>query len=180
MNAPPPPPPPKTEVKQKIALYQKTVLPVKTPPPVPAPLPTFPMAAAPSEKPPVTEPTNYTHILTVYIQHNSGNTGTSVVEINRRILQTCARILHNTTTTKMLANNIYVPILWSQQGSIHSNKYYANVELFGDVAVKKHTVLLLQDVVQQIDDLFDYAFSKKEIELIFDVTKPLTRKVTLL
>lgn len=121
---------------------------------------------------------NYTHILSILIQHNK-TPNKPVAEYNREILKQTAKILHNVVHTKMLGNNFYAPIAWVQQGSVYSNKYYMNNEFLGDVAVKKHTDLLLEDVIKQIDDLFDFAFSKKETVLIFEITKPLTIKNVL-
>ena len=131
-----------------------------------------------SVAPPAQSQTQYTHILSILIQYNTAQKK-PMAELNKNILKECAKVLHNMVHTKMLGNNIFVPIAWVLQGTIYSNKYRSFNEMFGDVAVIKHTALLLNDVIQQIDDQFDFAFSKKEILLIFDVTKPLTRQVVI-
>lgn len=167
--------PPKTEVRKKIQQYQKTELQPKIEPPV--------VNAPVVETPIVSEvkktPEQYSHILSVLIQYNTTPIK-PVTELNKSILKEVAKVIHNVVHTKMLGNNFFAPIVWVQQGTVYSNKYFMNTELLGDVAVKKHTVLLLNDVVKHIDDIFDNAFSKNEIVLIFDVTKPLTRKVVLI
>ena len=164
------PPPPKTEVKQRIQQYQKTILKPKETKDV---VEEEPKKQVSIKQPVVLPKPEYTHILTVYIEHNVPPARPET-EINNTILKETAKVLHNVVHTKMMANNMLVPITWVQQGSVYSNRYYANLEFFGDVAVKKHTLLLMADVVQQMDDLFDFAFSKKE------VTKPLVRQVVLL
>ena len=166
--------PPSTEVK-KTQLYKKTELKPKIEPPTKMnETPVLPVVSS-SVAPPTQTPdqTQYSHILSILIQYNTAQKK-PMSEMNKNILKECAKILHNMIHTKMLGNNIFVPIAWVQQGSIYSNKYHMSAELFGDVAIKKHTALLLNDVIQQIDDQFDFAFSKKEIVLIFDLTKPLT------
>lgn len=177
----PPPPPPPSEVKQRINQYQRTILKIEPPKHMDKEKESK-EEETPKEvqaKHPVIEP-QYTHILTVYVQHKSPPSNKEpIAEFNRRVFKELARILNSQPITKMMGNNLFVTIGWAQQGSIHSNKYYSDNEMFGDVAVKKHTVLLLNDVVSQIDDLFDFAFSKKEAVLIFEVTKPLCRQVVL-
>jgi len=152
--------PPKSEVTKKIQ-YQKTNI-------------THTIPRNVNETPCKTD---YSHILSVIIQ----NSVTHEKKVNNDLIyKEIAKILHNVVHTKMLGNNLFIPITWVQQGSIFSNKYYMKTELFGDVAVQRHTVLLLQDVIQQIDVLFDNTFSKKETVLIFEVTKPLMKKEALL
>lgn len=165
-------PPPPTEVK-KPQPYQKTVLNPRIEPTIDPPVVIH-------QKPSLEQKQKqYTHILSVLLQYNFQPQTNTVEENNRMILKEVAKILHNVVHTKMLGNHFYAPITWVQQGNIYSNIYYMNTELLGDVAVKKHTELLLNDVVKQIDDLFDHAFSKKEILLVFNLSKPLSQQVVI-
>lgn len=177
---PSPSSPPATEVKKQ-PLYKKTELPVKIEPPTKLEDTLKEPENAPKPTPVETSkvPVQYTHILSVLIQHNVVPSK-PVAEINREILKEVAKVIHNVVHTKMLGNNITVPVAWVQQGSIYSNKYFTNSELFGDVAIKKHTALLLKDVLEHIDAIFDGAFSQKKSVLIFDLTKPLTKRVVLI
>ena len=179
------PPPPPSEVKQRINQYQRTILKIEPPKPMDK---VKEKESKEEETPKEEDPKEvqakepqYTHILTVYVKHKGPPPNKEpIAEFNRRVFKELARILNSQPITKMMGNNLFVTIGWAKQGSIHSNKYYSDNEMFGDVAVKKHTVLLLNDVVSQIDDLFDFAFSKKEAVLIFEVTKPLCRQVVLI
>ena len=51
--------------------------------------------------------------------------------------------------------------------------------MFGDVAVKLHTKLLLNDILQQIDAQFNNIFTNGTTGLAFMVSRPLMREVVL-
>jgi hypothetical protein len=115
---------------------------------------------------------NVTHILNVKVSNEQENgKGNSIrQEIFRRI--------QGKPIVKMV-NGREVDITWMSSASKSSSYYYANVTDFTDTVVKQHTKLLLQDLLVELDPLFDQVFTKRLTGLAFLVTLPLTRRVAL-
>ena len=76
-------------------------------------------------------------------------------------------------------DTVPVTITWHSSAHSTSAYYYADVPMFTDVVVKRHTSILLQNLLQQIDGEFGAIFARGTTRLAFLVTKPLTREVVL-
>ncbi len=77
-----------------------------------------------------------------------------------------------------MVRGVLMTITWRTITSTTS--YYADIDMFNDLAVKRHTEILLVNILNDLDADFDRIFSNGTTGIAFLVTKPLTRKVVLL
>lgn len=109
---------------------------------------------------------NVTHILRVEVLHQRESEEVNV--ILQKIFQQIAN--------KVVVKNVYgmpVGIKWLASSS-SSAHYYANVSLFTDIIVKHHAKLLLEDILASLGHIL------KANDLIFHISKPLSRKVAIM
>jgi hypothetical protein len=116
---------------------------------------------------------NVTHILNVKVSRQ----GTT--ETGSRIRREISRRIQGTPITKDV-NGVPVTITWRSNARTSSAYYHADVGgMFGDLAVKLHTRLLLTDILNQIDLPFNGIFTNGATGLAFMVSRPLMRQVVL-
>jgi hypothetical protein len=115
---------------------------------------------------------NITHILNVKILNQIDE----IIENN--IKQEIFRNLNGIPITKII-NNINITITWHTNTNSIPSYYYADVLMFGDVAVQQHSKILLRDLLNIMDAQFDNIFSDGTVKVEFLVTKPLSRTVVL-
>ena len=115
---------------------------------------------------------NVTHILNVKVsRQRRPEEGTSIrQEIFKRIA--------NVNLAKNV-NGIPVSIKWRTTASSTSAYYHADVPLFTDIVVKRHTEQLLHDILTNLNPRFDNVFANGTTGLAFLVSKPLTREVAI-
>ncbi|KAJ3262287.1 hypothetical protein HK103_002701 [Boothiomyces macroporosus] len=112
---------------------------------------------------------NVTHILNLKVS-NQPDTATGD-EIRKAIYR---QIANRQLTHQVLG--VAVTITWRTSAKQTSAYYHCDVAgLFGDRAVKLHTQVLLQHVLNAIDNQFNNIFSTNRTGLSFIVTKPLAR-----
>ncbi|KAJ3170939.1 hypothetical protein HDU87_008641 [Geranomyces variabilis] len=75
--------------------------------------------------------------------------------------------------------NVPVVQQWRTSATTTSAYYHANVPLFTDLVVKRHTVLLLRSILHDLDARFGGVFAAGMSGRAFLVSKPLTREVAL-
>ena len=111
---------------------------------------------------------NVTHLLKIKITKQETNT---IEEIRQEIFQR----INNIPITFMI-RGLHVTITWKTISSSHSAYFTDVAGIFGDVAVKLHTEMLLKTLLEESSDtcLCDTK------SLTFFVTKPLTHKIALL
>lgn len=116
---------------------------------------------------------NITHILNVKVSREGLN------NIGTQIRQTIFHRINGIPITKEISG-VNVTITWNSNATASSAYYYADVGgIFGDVAVKRHTVRLLNDLLTELDERFNRVFSTNVTGLAFLVTKPLVREVVI-
>jgi hypothetical protein len=115
---------------------------------------------------------NVTHILNVKVSRQ----GTS--ETGTRIRQEIFRRIKGIPITKII-NGVNVAITWNTSALSSSAYYHADIAMFTEIVVKRHTQLLLNDILQQIDAQFNHVFTNGATGLAFMVTRPLIREVVL-
>jgi hypothetical protein len=116
---------------------------------------------------------NYSHILLIRIQDELDN------DMKNQIIEK----INNVSILYDLNGGLNVSIsnariTWNKlvTGIPNELKFYTDVNgMFGDVAVKEHTKLLLNDILNFINEKYH-----KNIKLSFQITKPLTHKIILL
>jgi hypothetical protein len=117
---------------------------------------------------------NVSHILNVKVSRQPSS------EVGTRIRQEIFRRINETPITIMLSN-IPITITWRSSARKSSAYYHSDVGgIFGDVAVKGHTKLLLSRILAQIDGQFNHIFSNNQTGLVFMVSRPLVREVVIL
>ena len=117
------------------------------------------------------EHNNYSHFLNIIIINPPSN---EVEELIQKEIQT---IIENKTLT-YLYNDFMIKIKWKKL--YKKGEYYTDVEgILGDVAVQKHKELMLKDILGKLNKKFGHIFATGESMIIFRVTRPLTRKITL-
>ena len=112
---------------------------------------------------------NVTHILNVKVSNQQDN------DNGNRIRKEIFRRIRGIAITKTIST-VPVSITWCSGAHSTSAYYYANIPLFTDVVVKKHTELLLRDILIAIDTQFNMVFTNGLTGLAFLVTKPLMRE----
>ncbi|KAJ3146573.1 hypothetical protein HDU86_008453 [Geranomyces michiganensis] len=115
---------------------------------------------------------NVTHILKVKVSRQGGP------ERGNAIRQAIFQAIANIPVMRQV-NGIPVSITWRMSVTSTSAYYHANVPLFTDLVVKRHTALLLQSILESLDARFDGVFAARISGLAFLVSKPLTREVAI-
>ena len=116
---------------------------------------------------------NVSHILNVRVSRQCDN------EISAKIRQEIFKAIQGIPITKML-KGMNVTITW-RSSSTDSAYYHADVKgMLGDIAVKLHTELLFQDILNEINGKFQNIFAPGENGLAFLISRPLVRQIALL
>ena len=109
--------------------------------------------------------TNYSHILKI-----------KILPRNDDVRQAIHNAINNIPILKTV-KGMGVVITWRQ----YNNCYRCDVGgMLGDIAVNEHTKQLRKDLLNDMDIMFDNIFSNGSIKVVFDLSKPLTRKRVLL
>lgn len=113
---------------------------------------------------------NVTHLLNVKVSNapDKGN------DIRQRIFS----IIRGRPITK----NVYginVSITWRSTANVSSAYYHSDNAMYTDRVVKRHTELLLRDILRMFTETPDNQFDNGVTGLAFIVTKPLTREIVL-
>ena len=121
---------------------------------------------------------NVTHILNVRISQQLNS------EIATLVKQAVFRLIQGIAITYPI-HNMNVTITW-RSSTDQTSAYHADVGgMYGDVAVKRHTNMLLQTLIHQLDPLFEVYFTEgitgiKTTEISLIVTRPLMKTVCLI
>ncbi|TPX45976.1 hypothetical protein SeLEV6574_g03515 [Synchytrium endobioticum] len=118
----------------------------------------------------IQEGRNITHILNLKVSNQPNEA------VGNRLRQAIFQHINNNPITKMV-NGTTVIITWKSENVATSAYYYANIQLFTDVAVQEHTKQLFADLLEQLDEQFGHIFSTRETGLAFLVTKPTTQQI---
>ena len=117
---------------------------------------------------------NYTENISHYLNIIILNPPTKLIE--QQIRQEIFFLIEKNPIIQRF-NGIDVTICWKNI----SDNYYTDVEgIYGDVAVKIHTELLLQNILLNLNNTFDNIFLKGISIIAFRISKPLTRKICLI
>ena len=121
---------------------------------------------------------NVTHILNVQMSQRLNSEKATCAK------QAIYRFIQGIAITYTI-NSMNVTITW-RASTDQTSAYHADVGgMYGDVAVKRHTNMLLQTLIHQLDPLFEFCFTQgitgiKTTEISLVVTRPLMRTVCLI
>ncbi len=115
---------------------------------------------------------NITHMLEIRILREPS------IEIGTRILEEIHELMGNQPIEKIVNGFVNVTITWRNSGNRSSPYYHTDVAgMFGDIAVKLHTQLLLLDIMASIDKKFNQIFSTGKAGVQYSITKPLVQQI---
>ncbi|TPX55061.1 hypothetical protein PhCBS80983_g05631 [Powellomyces hirtus] len=115
---------------------------------------------------------NVTHILNVKISNEGPN------KIGTRVRQRVFQLIKDKQLIQQV-NDIPIAVTWKSSAKLSSAYYHSNNPMFTDMVIKRHTKLLLEYIIREIDGEFNNVFSTGTTGLAFMVTKPLTREVAV-
>ena len=116
---------------------------------------------------------NVSHILNVKVSREPSN------EVVSRIRQHIFGIIQGNPITKLI-HGMNVTITWRSTVTTSSDYYHADVGgMLGDVAVKRHTEMLLHDILLDLNSNFDDIFANGNTGLAFLISRPLVREIAL-
>ena len=119
------------------------------------------------------------HILYINVLNAPSN------EVERKIKEDIYIEINGVTFTKEVQEGFNAVNTWNTSVSYKQNSenytyYYCYTNILGDVAIQKHTQLLLNEIMYKLDDKYDNIFTNRIARISFLILKPASLQLAII